>query len=102
MASYLAVANIASTAGTQGQAAPTPGGTSDTDLLLRIIQVNTRSKRKWFLRAQERAIVRGSFQTILYTPKTKGDGGLVRFISLGDLRKEYQTALSGIGPGGTT
>jgi len=70
---------------------------------LRIILVDTRPEAEMVLEklagGQQFADLARQYSI---DDSTKADGGLIGLVSVGDLRREFQTALVGIGPGGTT
>ena len=96
-------ANLASASPTPGQ---TTGSTSSElggKILLRIILLNTREEAEMVLGKLQGGQSFGDLAKIYSVDApTKLAGGLVGSISPGDLRREYQIALSRIGPGGTT
>ena len=95
----------------QGQAPPARAGfavlhcdeVADSKVRLRIILVAGRPEAEMVL---EKLKGGQSFADLAkqysIDDATKADGGLVGLISVGDLRKEFQTALNGIRAGDTT
>ena len=106
----MAVIGLTLTTFSQGQATPTGFAVLHCDEIvgakvrLRIILVNTRPEAEMALeRLKEGESFADVARLFSVDNATRANGGLIiGLMSVGDLRKEYQAALNGILPGGTT